>query len=68
MVERFLRELTMKRIRRGSFTSVAETDAAISDYIDQHNETLAYIWTATPSRSSRRSAALASAANKSKTV
>lgn len=48
MVERFFRELTTKRIRRGSFTSVDDLIAAICDYIDQHNENpMPYIWTAT---------------------
>ena len=47
MVERFFREITTKRIRRGSFTSVPQLIAAICDYIDQHNENpLPYIWTA----------------------
>jgi len=48
MVERFFRELTTKRIRRGSFTSVDDLIAAICDYIDHHNENpMPYIWTAT---------------------
>ena len=48
MVERFFRELTTKRIRRGSFTSVDVLIAAICDYIDHHNENpMPYIWTAT---------------------
>ncbi len=48
MVERFFRELTTRRIRRGSFTSVDELIAAICDYIEQHNENpLPYIWTVT---------------------
>jgi transposase len=38
MVERFFRELTTKRIRRGSFTSVDQLEAAIRDFIDHHNE------------------------------
>ena len=47
MVERFFREITTKRIRRGSFTSVPQLVTAISDYIDEHNENpLPYIWTA----------------------
>jgi hypothetical protein len=39
MVERFFREITTKRIRRGNFTSVDDLIAAISDYIDGHNGT-----------------------------
>jgi transposase len=47
MVERFFRELTTKRIRRGSFTSVDQLEAAIRDFIDHHNERpLPYVWTA----------------------
>jgi transposase len=47
VVERFFREITTKRIRRGSFTSVPDLIAAICDYINQHNENpLPYIWTA----------------------
>lgn len=38
MVERWVRELTAKRIRRGSFASVAEFLAAIYDYLDAHND------------------------------
>ncbi len=47
MVERFFRELTTKRIRRGSFTSVEQLETAIRDFIDHHNERpLPYVWTA----------------------
>jgi transposase len=47
MVERFFRDLTVKRIRRGVFHSVAELQQAIRDYIDQHNQQpKPYIWTA----------------------
>jgi hypothetical protein len=47
IVERFFRDLTTKRIRRGSFTSVPELEQAIGDYIDQHNDNpLSFVWTA----------------------
>ncbi len=47
MVERFFRDLTVKRIRRGVFHSVAELQQAIRDYIDQHNrQPKPYLWTA----------------------
>lgn len=47
IIERFFRELTTKRIRRGSFTSVEELQNAIRDYIDQHNrDPKPFIWTA----------------------
>src|ERR1700682_1421455 len=69
MVERFFRELTTKRIRRGSFTSVTELTAAISDYIDQHNENpLPYIWTATAESIIEKVGRARLAANKSTTV
>lgn len=46
MVERFFRDLTTKRLRRGVFCSVPELIAAIEEYLDQHNEDPSpYIWT-----------------------
>jgi transposase len=48
LVERWFRELTDKRIRRGSFASVAELIAAIEDYIAHHNaDPKPYKWTKT---------------------
>jgi transposase len=48
LVERWFRDLTHKRIRRGAFHSVEQLDAAIMDYIENHNETTnGYTWTAT---------------------
>jgi transposase len=38
LVERFFAEITSKRIRRGSYTSVNDLEAAIYDYLAQHNE------------------------------
>lgn len=47
LVERFFRELTDKRIRRGVFTSVPELEAAIMSYIEVHNANpKTFIWTA----------------------
>lgn len=47
IVERFFRDLTTRRIRRGSFTSVDELTKAIHDYIDEHNKNpKPFIWTA----------------------
>ena len=47
MVERFFRDLTNKRIRRGVFRSVKELTTAIEDYIAQHNQQpKPFIWTA----------------------
>ena len=47
MVERFFRDLTVNRLRRGVFHSVPELVAALEHYIAQHNkEPKAFIWTA----------------------
>lgn len=47
MVERWFREITTKRIRRGSFHNVEQLEAAILDYIDTHNEDpKPFVWTA----------------------
>lgn len=37
LVERFFAEITAKRIRRGSYTSVDDLEGAIYDYLLQHN-------------------------------
>lgn len=47
MVERFFRDLTDKRIRRGVFRDVEDLIMAIGEYIDQHNrDPKPFIWTA----------------------
>lgn len=47
MVERFFRDLTENRLRRGAFRGVEELIAAIDEYIDRHNENpKPFIWTA----------------------
>jgi transposase len=47
LVERWFRDLTDKRIRRGTFASVAKLQAAIQAYIDVHNQNpKAFKWTA----------------------
>lgn len=47
MVERFFRDLTDKRLRRGVFRDVEELIIAIEDYIDHHNKApKPFIWTA----------------------
>ncbi|MGA2517392.1 MAG: IS630 family transposase [Thermodesulfobacteriota bacterium] len=38
MVERWFREITEKRIRRGTFRNVATLITAIKDYLDNHNQ------------------------------
>jgi len=46
LVERFFAEITGKRIRRGTFASVAELEAAIEDYLLRHNASAKpYVWT-----------------------
>ena len=47
MVERFFRDLTVNRLRRGVFQSVPELIEAIEKYIEHHNdEPKALVWTA----------------------
>jgi transposase/transcriptional regulator with XRE-family HTH domain len=47
MVERFFRDLTVNRLRRGVFHSVPELVTALEKYIAQHNkEPKPFIWTA----------------------
>ena len=46
MVERFFRDITTERLRRGVFTSVPELIGAIDDYIAHHNtQPKPFIWT-----------------------
>ncbi|MEO7274238.1 MAG: IS630 family transposase [Vicinamibacterales bacterium] len=47
MVERFFRDLTQRRLRRGVFRDVEELITAIGAYVDRHNEhPKPFIWTA----------------------
>ena len=47
MVERFFRDLTQNRLRRGVFRDLEELIMAIGNYIDRHNEhPKPFIWTA----------------------
>jgi transposase len=51
MVERWFREITDKRIRRGSFASVPDLIAAIDAYLAGHNQNpRIFTWTATAER------------------
>lgn len=51
VVERWFRELTDKRIRRGSFGNVRELIVAITDYLDSHNQNPhVFVWTASVAR------------------
>lgn len=48
LVERFFAEITRKRIRRGTFTSVADLEVAIYDYLLRHNaKPKPFVWTKT---------------------
>jgi transposase len=47
LVERWFRELTDKRLRRGSFENVPDLIAAITQYIDGHNQNpQVFVWSA----------------------
>ena len=47
MVERFFRDLSEQRLRRGVFHSVPELIQAVEDYVDGHNQSpKPFIWTA----------------------
>jgi transposase len=47
MVERWFREITDKRIRRGSFSNVPQLIAAIKEFLDNHNQTpKVFVWKA----------------------
>lgn len=51
MVERWFREITDKRIRRGSFKSVPELIDAITTYLENHNQNpRVFIWSASVER------------------
>ncbi len=46
MVERFFRDITVNRLRRGVFTSVSELVSAIDEYVAHHNtKPKPFIWT-----------------------
>jgi transposase len=46
MVERWFRDITQRRIRRGTFRSVKELIAAIHDYLEHHNQApTRFVWT-----------------------
>ncbi len=51
LVERWFREITDKRIRRGAFHNVKELQRTIMDYIERHNENpRPFVWTAPAER------------------
>jgi hypothetical protein len=46
MVERFFRDISENRLRRGVFTSVQELTTAIDEYVTHHNlNPKPFIWT-----------------------
>jgi len=46
VIERWFRDLTEKRIRRGTFQNVNQLIEAITSYIDEHNENpKSFVWT-----------------------
>jgi len=48
LVERFFAEITTKHIRRGSYSSVEDLEAAIYDYLLQHNAApKPFVWSKT---------------------
>ena len=48
LVERFFAEITTKRIRRGSYSSVDDLEDAIYDYLLQHNaKPKPFVWSKT---------------------
>ena len=65
LVERFFSEITQRRIRRGTFKSVAALTQAITDYIRSRNKRpRPFVWTATASdiiRKVQRSRAISEA-------
>ena len=47
LVERWFREITQKRLRRGSFNSVPSLITAIYEYLDNHNQNpQVFVWSA----------------------
>jgi len=68
LVERLFAEITRQRIRRGTFASVPDLEAAITDWIDAHNaDPKPFSWTAkagkiiTKHRRAKKALAIASA-------
>ena len=51
LVERWFREITDKRLRRGSFENVPALIKAITDYLDNHNQNpKVFVWSASVER------------------
>lgn len=51
LVERWFREITDKRIRRGTFKSLNDLIAAIKEYLENHNQNpRVFVWTASAAK------------------
>ena len=51
LVERWFRELSQKRLRRGSFANILALIAAITEYLDHHNQNpQVFVWSAPAER------------------
>ena len=47
VIERWFRDITERRIRRGTFRSVEQLEAAIEDHVNRHNASpKSFVWTA----------------------
>jgi len=69
MVERFFRDLTENRLKRGVFRSVLELIEALDGYVDHHNEEpKPFIWTASAQDILAKVMRAQSALNKRQTV
>ncbi len=44
LVERFFAEITAKRIRRGSYSSVEDLEGAIYDYLHHNAKPKPFVW------------------------
>jgi hypothetical protein len=55
MVERFFRDITQNRIRRGVYQDLEQLIMAIGEYIDGHNQNpKPFIWTAKATQTSSK--------------
>jgi len=56
LIERWFRELSQKRLRRGSFSSLPALIAAIEEYLSNHNQNpRVFLWSASVDRILRKS-------------
>jgi hypothetical protein len=69
LIERWFRDLTQQRLRRGVFRSVAELQQAIQESIDHHNANpKAFVWTKTAGDILNKVARARTALNKGQTA